>query len=353
MKALIVALDAPGATPYGGTLQTQALLTGLRQLGHEVDVVAPSAPAVGARLGGGPLGRLKRALLPMPTARGARSPDLARRLAATAPVDLVICETLQQAAYLFAVDARWRWLSLADVQSLVATREAGYRHGPARWTAHGQARLLARRESSLGKKVDVVTAAGYGDASALTERGIPTTWLPVPVEPSPLPPAHHDVIRVGLFANFAYWANRDAYDVVAHCWRPAWDRTSVEVIVAGLASDQMPAAPDVKLLGPLPSPVDFYRRVDIVLSPVRRGGGMKVKIAEALAHGRPVVAVPEAVEGFPPAVAEQCLVVPADRPPDIDTLRAWRARAVDLSVLQPLSGDAYRERVATIIERLQ
>jgi hypothetical protein len=43
---------------------------------------------------------------------------------------------------------------------------------------------------------------------------------------------------------------------------------------------------------------EFYSQVGLALAPVRTGGGIKVKIVEALAFGRPVLATAFALEGF-------------------------------------------------------
>ena len=64
---------------------------------------------------------------------------------------------------------------------------------------------------------------------------------------------------------------------------------------------------DVEVLGPVDEVATFYDRVDVVLAPIARGGGMKVKVVEAMMHGVPVVATRHAMEGLPRAIADECI----------------------------------------------
>jgi hypothetical protein len=57
----------------------------------------------------------------------------------------------------------------------------------------------------------------------------------------------------------------------------------------------------------VPSVDSFYQRVDAVLAPIERGGGMKVKVVEAMMHGVPVIATEHARVGLPPAIAAACI----------------------------------------------
>jgi glycosyltransferase involved in cell wall biosynthesis len=41
----------------------------------------------------------------------------------------------------------------------------------------------------------------------------------------------------------------------------------------------------------------YYRRADLVVAPLRAGGGTRIKIIEAAAHGVPIVATAFAIEG--------------------------------------------------------
>ncbi len=54
---------------------------------------------------------------------------------------------------------------------------------------------------------------------------------------------------------------------------------------------------DVEVVGEVPSIAEWYDRADLVVVPIRAGGGTRIKLLEALAFERPVVATRMAAEG--------------------------------------------------------
>ncbi len=70
--------------------------------------------------------------------------------------------------------------------------------------------------------------------------------------------------------------------------------------------------PEVEFVGEVPSVDEWYARANAVIVPIRAGGGTRIKLLEALAHERPVVATRMAAEGLD-LVDEQELLI-ADRP---------------------------------------
>lgn len=57
----------------------------------------------------------------------------------------------------------------------------------------------------------------------------------------------------------------------------------------------------VEVLGPVPDVDTFYQNVDIVIAPMEFSTGLKIKVAEALFRGAPLVAHAHAFEGYPAA----------------------------------------------------
>jgi GT2 family glycosyltransferase/glycosyltransferase involved in cell wall biosynthesis len=53
----------------------------------------------------------------------------------------------------------------------------------------------------------------------------------------------------------------------------------------------------VSLLGRVPELAALYRLADVVISPLRAGSGLKIKLVEAMAHGKPVVATTITAQG--------------------------------------------------------
>jgi len=56
----------------------------------------------------------------------------------------------------------------------------------------------------------------------------------------------------------------------------------------------------VEVLGEVESAGEFLRGLSVLIFPLRRGSGMKVKVLEAMASGVPVVTTPEGAEGIEP-----------------------------------------------------
>jgi len=81
-----------------------------------------------------------------------------------------------------------------------------------------------------------------------------------------------------------------------------------ELVIAGALSKL--DLPDGKYkhrltkLGYVAAPRDFYSKINVALSPVRFGAGLKIKVLEALASGCPVLATSHSVEGFPTGIRE-------------------------------------------------
>ena len=64
-----------------------------------------------------------------------------------------------------------------------------------------------------------------------------------------------------------------------------------------------------KKLGIVESPSSFYSIIDIALSPIRFGGGLKIKVFEALSFGKPVLATKHSIDGFPKSIEDVVTVV--------------------------------------------
>ena len=70
--------------------------------------------------------------------------------------------------------------------------------------------------------------------------------------------------------------------------------------------------PDVEVIGEVPVIDEWYERADIVVVPIRAGGGTRIKLLEAFAFRRPVVATHLAAEGLDVMDGEHLLL--ANRP---------------------------------------
>jgi glycosyltransferase involved in cell wall biosynthesis len=122
--------------------------------------------------------------------------------------------------------------------------------------------------------------------------------LPAAVEPGREEPG--TILFVGNFAHppnrdAARWLVRGIFPQVRLRLPGARLRlvgTAPPAQVMGLAGDGIEVVPDA------PSVEAELERASVVLAPVRTGGGMRMKVLQALAAGRAVVTTPRGTEGF-------------------------------------------------------
>jgi hypothetical protein len=74
------------------------------------------------------------------------------------------------------------------------------------------------------------------------------------------------------------------------------------------------AMPDVTVTGPVADVTPWYQSANAVIVPVRAGGGTRIKVLEAFAHQRPVVATSAGAEGLEVTAGRHLLI--ADSPGD-------------------------------------
>jgi glycosyltransferase involved in cell wall biosynthesis len=107
-----------------------------------------------------------------------------------------------------------------------------------------------------------------------------------------------------LVGTYYYGPNVDAAFYAATEVLPALRRTlpDARLRIVGRGSDSLPAAvadaPGVEIVGPVPDVAPELARAGVALAPIRFGGGTRVKILEAWAHGVPVVSTPLGCEGL-------------------------------------------------------
>ena len=151
---------------------------------------------------------------------------------------------------------------------------------------------------------DLVLAASPVDAAAMRARyGFEVDTLPNAVQQSPSapePPGRHHLLYVG---NLTYGPNVDAVrDLITEVLprvREAVPDATVDVVGAHdhrLAD--LSARDGVHLVGAVADLTPWYAGADVVVVPLRDGAGTRIKVLEAFAHRRPVVATPAAVTGL-------------------------------------------------------
>lgn len=354
-RVAVLALDDPWGPPDGGRLRIVAFTEAFRRCGHDVEVIFPREDEeergelyLGQRMPAW-IGALKRKFVPLPTKLGAGSAAIERRLVAFDPEVLFVSHT-SLARYAAAVPGAHLWLDFSDLWSLFAEREAKSRRGLARKTSSLQATALRKQEVRLASRASVVTAAGWNDAETLSlSAGISVPFLPNPIDVQATSQAPLDARAAGFIGNLAFWPNRDAVDFLLTEWWPRLEANGWSLVIAGAGSDELSLPTGVKAMGPVRSVGDFYSSISLALAPIRLGGGLKVKVVEALRHGLSVVATREAVEGLDPASRSLVRVVEGE--PSFD----WPTpeRADNSAALEKYTQESFEMTVVTLLQRIE
>lgn len=107
-------------------------------------------------------------------------------------------------------------------------------------------------------------------------------------------------IRLGFVAKMGWWPNREALSwFLEEVW-PRVDRTRVELHLFGESSEAS-AQPDQAVFGHgyVTDAADIWSSIDVFVNPMQSGGGVNVKVCEALFHGLPVLSTPHGLRGLP------------------------------------------------------
>jgi glycosyltransferase involved in cell wall biosynthesis len=150
---------------------------------------------------------------------------------------------------------------------------------------------------------DVVCAASSQEAEAMAPRyGIPhvrtlpnAVRLPAPLAP---PPAKHRLLFVG---NLTYAPNLEAAQALITEVLPRVQAKYPDAtldLVGPHAGDLAGASAATRVTGRVADLRTWYDSADVVVAPLWHGGGTRIKVLEAFAYGRPVVATPLAVRGI-------------------------------------------------------
>lgn len=151
--------------------------------------------------------------------------------------------------------------------------------------------------------LDRVIACSGDDADRLADLyQLPTT---VVVPNAIRPPASgggrllapHDLVFVG---NLSYRPNADGARWLCREVLPRLEGATVALVGSRPGPDVMELAADrrVTVAGDVPGVAPWYRSASVAAVPIRAGGGTRIKVLEALAHRRPVVATTAGVRGL-------------------------------------------------------
>ncbi len=243
--------------------------------------------------------------------------------AAGQPFDLVHADQLNMAQFAAPLPLP-RLLDQHNAVWTIFFRMARQERRPLRLLWEREWRMLRRYEGQIVREFEAVTAVSDEDRRALFEaiggpRELPVIPIAVDAEaqqPIPRAPGASGIISLATMmwppnVDGVLWFARDIYPLV----RQAVADTRFYVV------GQRPVAqvralpqsdPTIEVTGYVPDPTPYIAGSACLIVPLRSGGGMRVKILEALARGIPVVSTTIGYEGIDLVPGEHLLV--ADTP---------------------------------------
>jgi polysaccharide biosynthesis protein PslH len=166
--------------------------------------------------------------------------------------------------------------------------------------------------------VDTVVVFAEEDRRALADAagGTPIVRIPFGTEfvERPAAPLSEEpsVLFVG---SFVHAPNHDAAVRLTHDILPLLRARRGDVrlfLVGDRPPRDLAASDDVVVTDAVPDLAPYYARASVAVAPLRLGGGMRVKVVEALAAGKPLVASRLAASGLAVEDGEQLLLAESD-----------------------------------------
>lgn len=103
---------------------------------------------------------------------------------------------------------------------------------------------------------------------------------------------------IGLLAAFDWLPNYNAVNECVAALMGTLEKEKIQFLIAGKGSENLQFKSSyIKLLGPIEHLENFYNQVDLVINPVKSGGGLKIKTLEAMQYSKPVIGFKEAFRG--------------------------------------------------------
>jgi glycosyltransferase involved in cell wall biosynthesis len=239
------------------------------------------------------------------------------RDAVAEPTDVLLLGHAQLMPYARGLRPGRLVVDMQNIESSLARRVADSRRGPRGWVFAAEARALrgVERRTRAADVVSVVSEADRETLAGVTDHPrvvvVPNAWD----APEPLPPAPDPV--VSFVALLSWGPNVDA--AVWFCTKvwpqvvAAMPEARLQLVGRGPApAVRALSGPTVEVTGTVPDLEPWYARTRVAVAPLQAGGGSRLKILEALAAARPVVATSIGAEGLEDLIGRG--VVAADDP---------------------------------------
>lgn len=226
---------------------------------------------------------------------------------AHADYDLIHVEGFYLMQHLRSLGRRPTVLVEQNIEYELWQQRAAHTTGAAAWRNRREAERTRRAEREAWRRADVVGALTTEDRDVIRAAGIPRVHLvpdgiDIPARPPVRTPADAPPILTYV-ANFGYEPNVDAAVYFVQSVLPSVIRSvpDAHLMLVGNAPPpevQALAGPSVTVTGRVPDVGEYLTSATVVVCPLRIGGGVKVKMLEALAYGKAIVSTPVGVQGF-------------------------------------------------------
>jgi len=235
--------------------------------------------------------------------------------------DLTLVEFAQMAGYSFPTSGPVV-LDEHNIEYDILRRTFETERGPLRKLfSFVEHRKLRAEERAAWSRLDgcVFTSSRDYEIARAAEKAIPMSVVPNGVDVHEFVPVDVARNKDVLFFGADFYPNTDAIRFYADEVFPSVlaDEPNARLVVVGQVGDALRdhPRPGVLIVGAVPDIRAYISRAAVVVAPLRIGGGTRLKILEAMAMGRPVVATRIGAEGID-AIPERDLLI-ADEPTEL------------------------------------
>lgn len=187
--------------------------------------------------------------------------------------------------------------------------------GPVRLLAKQQELAARRLERRVGQKTATLIAVSSEDASYFSTLGaqtdIVTNGFSPPSLYRPTGDMNPDALKLLFIGSFDYSANADALGWLVEIAATFPSGATLTLVGSGdeaRVRKQFAHLTNVIVRGRVDNVSEVYASHDVLLVPLRMGGGSRLKILEGIAHGLVVITTEVGVEGLPLTAHEDYLL---------------------------------------------
>lgn len=252
---------------------------------------------------------------------------LVDRLVGESTFDVVHADQLNMAQYAMRVPRAFKVLDAHNALWLLYKRLAATMGpSPKKWLLKRDWQLLKRYEGEMVRSFDAVLAVTEEDKAVLLEAAS-AEWeiavIPIAVDTDEVRPvarqleANH-ILHIGTMywppnIDGVWWFLQEVYPLIRR------QRPDVVFDVVGSRPPQRLRVlsgdgTGINVTGYVADPTPYLEQAGVFIVPLRAGGGMRVKILNALAQGLPIVSTTLGAEGI--AITDRENILIADMPDD-------------------------------------